>query len=118
MIGKVFVAAVLATSSIAFPAQVAAQGQNLLNQQGGLVNVSVGNVSILDNFLTNAEIDILRNAQIPITVQLPINVAANVCGVAVNVLARGGPSRNTCDATNGSTELAQAIRQQYATLFD
>ena len=118
MIKQVIVATAVAISSVAFPAQVSAQGQNLLNQQGGLVNVSVGNVSILEDFLTNAEIDILRNAQIPITVQLPINVAANVCGVAVNVLARGGPSRNSCDATNGSTELAQAIRQQYATLFD
>ena len=118
MISKVLVAAAVATSGIAFPAHLAAQGQNLLNQQGGLVNVNVGNVEILDGLLTNAEIDVLRNAQIPITVQLPINVAANVCGVAVNVLARGGPSRNSCDATNGSTELAQAIRQQYATLLD
>ena len=118
MFKKTLVATVLAISSVSFPAYVSAQGQNLLNQQGGLVNVSVGNVEILDGLLTNAEIDVLRNAQIPITVQLPINVAANVCGVAVNVLARGGPSRNTCDATNGSTELAQAIRQQYATLFD
>ena len=118
MLRKSLVAAVLAISSVSFPAHLAAQGQNLLNQQGGLVNVSVGNVSILENFLTGAEIDVLRNTQLPITVQLPINVAANVCGVAVNVLARGGPSRNTCDATNGSTELAQAIRQQYATLFD
>ena len=118
MIKRTLVAAAVAISMASFPAQLSAQGQNLLNQQGGLVNVNVGNVSILDNFLTNAEIDVLRNAQIPITVQLPVNVAANVCGVAVNVLARGGPSRNTCDATNGSTELAQAIRQQYATLFD
>ena len=118
MIKRTLVAAAVAISMASFPAQLSAQGQNLLNQQGGLVNVNVGNVSILDGFLTNAEIDVLRNAQIPITVQLPVNVAANVCGVAVNVLARGGPSRNTCDATNGSTELAQAIRQQYATLFD
>ena len=118
MFKKPLVAAVIAISSVSFPAHVSAQGQNLLNQQGGLVNVSVGNVEILDGLLTNAEIDVLRNAQIPITVQLPVNVAANVCGVAVNVLARGGPSRNTCDATNGTTELAQAIRQQYATLFD
>ena len=118
MIKRTLVAAAVAISMASFPAQLSAQGQNLLNQQGGLVNVNVGNVSILDGLLTNAEIDVLRNAQIPITVQLPVNVAANVCGVAVNVLARGGPSRNTCDATNGSTELAQAIRQQYATLFD
>ena len=118
MIKRTLVAAAVAISMAAFPAQLSAQGQNLLNQQGGLVNVNVGNFSILDGLLTNAEIDVLRNAQIPITVQLPVNVAANVCGVAVNVLARGGPSRNTCDATNGTTELAQAIRQQYATLFD
>ncbi len=41
---------------------------------GGLVNITIT--------------DVLNNAQI--SVQVPIGVAANVCGVQANVLAQGG----------------------------
>lgn len=91
-----------------------AQTRNVLNQQGGLVNVSVGNVDLLKNFANNNEIEILNNANIavPVTVQAPINIAAQVCGVAVNVLAKGGPAKSTCEATQGSEALTDlAIRQ-------
>jgi len=90
-----------------------AQNRNVLNQQGGLVNVNVTNVDLLKNFANANEIEILNDANIsvnaPLTVQAPINIAALVCGVDVNVLARGGPSRNSCDAEQGSaafTDLA------------
>lgn len=91
-----------------------AQNRNVLNQQGGLVNVNVTNLDLLKNFANNNEIEILNNANIsvPVVVQAPINIAANVCGVAVNVLARGGPSRNSCTASQGSEALTDlAIRQ-------
>ena len=91
-----------------------AQNRNVLNQQGGLVNVNVTNLDLLKNFANNNEIEILNNANIavPAVVQAPISVAAAVCGVAVNVLARGGPSRSTCDATSGSEALTDlAIKQ-------
>ncbi len=91
-----------------------AQNRNVLNQQGGLVNVNVTNLDLLKNFANNNEIEILNNANIsvPVVVQAPINVAANVCGVAVNVLARGGPSKNSCTATGGSEALTDlAIAQ-------
>ena len=89
-----------------------AQNRNVLNQQGGLVNVNVTNLELLKNFANNNEVQLLNNVTVPITVQAPINVAANVCGVAVNVLARGGPSTNDCTATQGSEALTDlAIRQ-------
>lgn len=114
----------LATTAAAFAIAVApmagvasAQNRNVLNQQGGLVNVNVTNVDILKNFLNNSELTILNNflnnndvsVNAPITVQAPINVAANVCGVAVNVLARGGPSNNSCTAEQGSEALADLV---------
>jgi hypothetical protein len=108
---SVMAAALILGSVSALPA--AAQNRSL-NQQGGLVNVSVQNVDILNNFLNDNEIDILRNANFPITVQAPINIAANVCNVAVNVLARGGPARNEgCTAQQGSAALAQLVRRQH-----
>ena len=58
------------------------------------------------NFLNNNEVEILEGAQFPITVQAPINVAAQVCGLAVNALAQGGPANSTCNATQGSEALA------------
>jgi hypothetical protein len=70
--------AVLVTAVTALAGVSAAGAQN----QSGLVNVAV-----VDN-----------------TVQIPIGIAANVCGVAVNVLAQNlanGPS--ACDAVAGAT---------------
>ncbi len=86
----------------------------MLNQQGGLVNVNVTNLDLLRNFANNNEISILdgANVSVPIVVQAPISAAAAVCGVAVNVLARGGPSNNSCDAKSGSAALTDlAIKQ-------
>ncbi|MDQ3145299.1 MAG: hypothetical protein M3Q57_10555 [Pseudomonadota bacterium] len=104
----------LAMSALPLSSAATAQNRNVLNQQGGLVNVSVGNVELLKNFANNNEIEILNNANIsvPVVVQAPISVAAAVCGVAVNVLARGGPSNNSCDAISGSEALTDlAIKQ-------
>jgi hypothetical protein len=71
----------LAVTAAAVTAVTLAGGATAQNQSG-LVNVAV-----VDN-----------------TVQIPIGVAANVCGVSVNVLAQNiaaGPA--TCDAVAGAT---------------
>lgn len=107
-----FTAVALALSAAPLSGAALAQSKNVLNQQGGLVNVSVGNIDLLRNFLNSNEIEILENASFPITVQAPINVAAQVCGVAVNVLAQGGPSTNNCTATQGSEALADLVLRQ------
>jgi hypothetical protein len=79
---------------------------------GGLVDVTVQDVSVLNNFLNDAQIAALNNVG-PTTVQVPVGVAANVCGVDANVLAQqekaGGA---TCTAENASKALAQHVVKQ------
>ena len=67
-------AAVLAATATPAIAQV--------STQGGLVNVSVSNVDILKNFLNDTQVAALNGVQVPVTVAVPIGVAANVCGVS------------------------------------
>lgn len=81
--------------------------------QAGLVNVTIQDVSILDNFLNGSQIDVLNGLSVPINVQVPIGVAANVCGVDANVLAQqaqGGSG--SCTAQSGSRALAQRVNRQ------
>src|SRR5678815_372585 len=49
-----------------------------------LVNVNLSNV--LNDLALDLKID---KSNIPINAQIPINVAANVCGVSINVLSVG-----------------------------
>ena len=87
-----------------------------VNTSGGLVNVSVQNVDILKNFLNNDQIAALNNVSVPVTVQVPVGVAANVCGVNANVLASQKKTGDaTCTARNGSKALANAVNAQKLT---
>ena len=81
---------------------------------GGLVDVTVQNVDILKNFLNDAQISALNNVTVPVTVQVPVGVAANVCGVDANVLAqqKKGDDPVTCTARNGSKALANSFAKQ------
>ena len=77
-------------------------------QAGGLVVVNVQDV--IDDIAVDLNLNV---SQIPVTVQAPIGVAANVCDVAVNVLAeqaRGGGA--TCDAQSTSTALNQIVQRE------
>jgi hypothetical protein len=77
-------------------------------QQSGLVNVDIKNVA--NNIAKNINVDV---SQIPLTVQVPIGVAANVCGIAANVLgSQGGSGSGGCAATTTSTALDQIVQQQ------
>ena len=82
---------------------------------GGLiaVNIPLQNIAILNGFLNNDQISLLNNNNVPITVQAPISVAANVCHLSVAALAsqknKGGGS---CDAQSGSAALARLVSQQ------
>lgn len=79
-----------------------------LAQQNGLVNVDVSNV------LNDLDLDLLNNSLNNNTVQVPIGVAANVCGVDANVLAsqRKAGSPVSCAAKNTSQALKQAAKKQ------
>jgi len=76
-----------------------------------LVNVNLSNV--LNNLALDLHID---KANIPINAQIPINIAANVCGVSINVLSigAGGGKSGGCTANSISPELKQYIQEQLA----
>jgi hypothetical protein len=80
---------------------------------GGLVNVTIDDVSILNNFLNDTQIAALNNLNVPITVQAPIGIAATVCGVSANVLASQQQEGDaTCEATSGSEAFAELVNRQ------
>ena len=61
------------------------------NDQSGLINVNLQDLA----------------HAIPVSVAVPVGIAANVCDVSVLALKEG--STTTCTATNTSTALSQAI---------
>ena len=90
---------------------VKSAGESVASAVPGLVNVNLSNV--LNNLALDLHID---KANIPINAQIPISVAANVCGVTINVLSigAGGGSSKGCTAQTTSPELDQAVQQQLA----
>ncbi|HET9813493.1 MAG TPA: hypothetical protein VFP57_07545 [Sphingomicrobium sp.] len=75
-----------------------------------LVNVS------LQNVLNDLSVSLQVNRDnIPVTAQVPIDVAANVCGVSVSALAASIASGQAgCTATTTTPQLTQAVQQQIA----
>ena len=75
-----------------------------------LVNVN------LQNVLNNLSVSLNVNRDnIPVTAQVPIDVAANVCGVSVSALAASIASGTAgCTATTTTPQLTQAVQQQIA----
>ena len=103
---KMMIAAALAVGTTPAVAQV--------NLSQGLVDVTVQDVSILNNFLNNAQIQALNNVSVPVNVQVPIGVAANVCNIDANVIAsqKKAGTYQPCDAKAGSKALAQQVVKQ------
>ena len=82
----------------------------------GSVTTSLVNVN-LSNVLNDLSLDLkIDKANIPINAQIPITIAANVCGVSINILSigAGGGSSKGCTANSISPELKQYIQQQLA----
>ena len=71
----------------------------------------------LKNVLNDLSVSLQVNQNsIPVTAQVPIDVAANVCGVSVSALAASVASGNaTCTATTTSPALTQVVQQQIST---
>ena len=102
-----FVAAAVAAVATPALAQVNTGSGN------GLVAVNVQDVSVLNNFLNKDQIAALNNLSVPVQVQVPIGVAANVCNVSAAVLAhQRGTGAAPCDAKSGSRALANAVAAQ------
>ena len=78
--------------------------------QDGLVSVNIQDV--LQDIAVELNIE---ETSIPVNVQLPVNVAANVCDVEVSALSAEIDSGTaTCAAVTGSQELTQVVQQQVA----
>lgn len=73
-----------------------------------LVNVN------LENVLNNLSVALnIEEANIPVNAQVPIDVAANVCGVSVSALSASIASgQASCTATTVSPQLTQVVQQQ------
>lgn len=74
-----------------------------------LVNVDLSNV--LNDLAVRLNLD---KANIPINAQIPITLAANVCGVSINILSVSTGGQANCTAETSSPELAQVVQQQIA----
>jgi hypothetical protein len=82
----------------------------------GSVTTSLVNVN-LSNVLNDLALDLkIDKANIPINAQIPVTIAANVCGVSINILSigAGGGSSKGCTANSISPELKQYSQQQLA----
>src|SRR5688500_2642576 len=73
-----------------------------------LVNVN------LENVLNNLSVDLkVDRANIPVNAQVPIDVAANVCGVSVSALSASIASGQAgCTAVTTTPQLVQTVQQQ------
>ena len=77
-------------------------------QQVGLVNVNTGD--ILSDIALDLDVDI---SQIPLTVQAPIGIAANVCNVQVTALLAAAQQGDAeCDAENTSEAFNRIVQRQ------
>ena len=74
-----------------------------------LVNVNLENV--LNDLSVKLKID---RANIPVNAQIPVDVAANVCGVSVSVLSASTGGQASCTAKTATPELVQTVQQQIA----
>ena len=103
---KIMMAAAMAvgTASIAVPASA-----QVLND--GLINVTVTDISILNDSLNKNQVAALNNVAVPVVVQGPVALAANVCGTTVAVLSAAG-SGGACTATSGNRTFGQAVVRQ------
>ena len=70
----------------------------------------------LQNVLNNLSVSLkVKRDNIPVTAQVPINVAADVCKVSVNALAAAvANGQASCTATTTTPALTQAVQQQIA----
>ena len=71
----------------------------------------------LQNVLNDLSVSLQVNRDsIPVTAQVPVDVAASVCGVSVDALAASVASGNArCTATTTSPQLTQVVQQQIST---
>jgi len=100
------------TSSVTAPVKSAGEtvvsgAKSVGSAATSLVNVNLSNV--LNNLAVDLHVD---RANIPINAQIPITIAANVCGVSINILSVAAANTASCTATTTSPQLTQIVGQQ------
>jgi hypothetical protein len=86
-------------------------GSAFAQTNAGLVAVQIDDIEIIKNALNKPNV----NVAVPVTVQVPVGVAANVCDVQANVLAKQKKDgAAACTAKNSSTAFDKAIVDQVA----
>ncbi|WP_344698234.1 hypothetical protein [Sphingomonas limnosediminicola] len=97
------------------PAPASSPGTGNTTGTGGSSIPALVSVN-LQNVLNDLSISLQVNRNnIPVTAQVPIAVAASVCGVSVDVLAASAANGHaSCTATTSSPQLSQAVQQQIA----
>jgi hypothetical protein len=90
-------------------------GSNTSDGTGSASIPTLVNVN-LQNVLNDLSVSLQVNRDnIPVNAQVPIDVAANVCGVSVSALAASIASGQAgCTATTVTPQLSQAVQQQIA----
>jgi len=94
-------------------------GNSIKSAGGAAASAAKGAVSLvnvnLSNVLNNLALDLkVDKANIPINAQIPITIAANICGVSLNVLSASSGGSPNCTAQSTSPQLSQAVQQQMA----
>ena len=108
----------IAAAALAASGMVAAQAaaQVTVGDTGGLVNVTITDTNVLNNSLNANELELLNNnnVAVPVSIQVPIGIAANLCGVAANVLVADlkQDGQADCTASNASRALGQQVLRQ------
>lgn len=95
---------------------VQSAGETVADGAAGVADGAVSLVNVdLSNVLNDLALDLnIDKANIPINAQIPISIAANVCGVSINILSIAGGGSPNCTANSISPELKQYIQQQLA----
>jgi hypothetical protein len=89
-------------------------GETIAQGVGEVAGAGVSLVKVdLSNVLNDLALDLkIDKSNIPINAQIPISLAANICGVSINILSVSTGGSPNCTAKSTSPELTQAVQQQ------
>jgi predicted small secreted protein len=95
---------------------VKSAGETVAEGVGDVAGAGVSLVNVdLSNVLNDLALDLnIDKSNIPINAQIPISLAANICGVSINILSVSNGGSPNCTAASTSPELTQAVQQQLA----
>jgi hypothetical protein len=106
------IAMIAAALTLGAAPALAQDEQNTMPDHGtpnGMVNVSVPSLDVLGDFVSKDQAAGLKDS-LPMTVQMPIGIAASACGAEASDLAKAKKGTTpSCTAKNGSRSLAEQV---------